>query len=120
MWVTGEVEHAMSVSCSSGIPVVAAVLRSLDLVVGTGVPPVSGGTSQGTTVAHVVARPVLETPFLANPGVIWGVPFGVAAAVVWVVAVVSDAVPAVIVTTGKFTRRLNRLTRIGAVKVEWG
>ena len=77
---------------------VAAVLRSLDMDDGTGVPPVSGWTSQGTTVAHVVARPVWETPFVANPGVIWGVPLGVAAAVVWV-AVAVDTVPAVVGTT---------------------
>ena len=89
-------------------------MRSLDLVVGTGVPPVSGWTSQGTTVAHVVARPVWETPFVANPGVIWGVPLGVAAAEVWVV-VVSDAVPVVVVTTGKITRRRNRLIGLGVV-----
>ena len=71
--------------------------------------------SLGTTVTHIVTRPVWEIHFVANPVVIWGVPLGVAAAVVWVVAVVSDGVPAVVGTTGKITRRLNILIALGAV-----
>ena len=71
----------------------------------------SGGTSQGIgLVASIMARTVWETLKVANPAVIWGVPLGVAAAGVGVVTVVvSNAVPVVVVTTGKITRRLNRL-----------
>ena len=80
------------------------------LDVGTGGPPVSGGTSQGVElVASVMARTVWETLNVANPVVIWGAPLEEAAAGVGVVAVVVDAVPVVVVTTGKITRRLNRL-----------
>ena len=89
-----------------------SVLRSVvGLDVGTGGPPVSGGTSQGIElVASIMARTVWETLNVANPVMIWGVPLGVAAAGVGVVTVVvSDAVPVVAVTTGKITRRLNRL-----------
>ena len=70
----------------------------------------SGWTSQGIElVASIMARTVWETPFVANPALIWGAPLGVAAAGVGGVAVVSDAVPVVVVTTVKITRRLNRL-----------
>ena len=90
----------------------ASVLRSVfGLDVGTGGPPVSGLTSQGIElVASIMARTVWETLNVASPAVIWGVPLGVAAAGVGVVVgVVSDAVPVVVVTNGKITRRLNRL-----------
>ena len=75
-----------------------------------GGPPVSSWTPQGIKlVASIMARTVWETRVVvANPAVIWGAPLGVAAAVVWVVVVV-DAVPVVVVMTGKITRRLNRL-----------
>ena len=88
----------------------ASVLRSVfGLDVGTGGPPVSGWTSQGIElVASIMARTVWETLVVANPAVILGAPLGEAAAGVWV-AVVSDAVPVVVVTTEKITRRLNRL-----------
>ena len=112
VWVTGEDEHAGLAPCSSGDPIVASVSRPVvGLDVGTGGPPVSGGTSQGIElVASIMARTVWETLNVANPAVIWGVPLGVAAAGVGVVTVViSDAVPAVVVTTGKITQRLNRL-----------
>ena len=95
----------------------ASVSRPVvDLDVGTGGPLVSGRTSQGIKlVASIMARTVWETPFVANPAVIWGAPLEEAAAGVWVVAVVVDAVPVVVVTIGKFTRRLNRLVGLGPV-----
>ena len=63
-----------------------------------------------------MARTVWETRgVVANPAVIWGAPLGVAAAGVGVVVVVSHAVPVVVVATGKITRRLNRLIRLGPV-----
>ena len=48
-----------------------------------------------------MTRPVWKTPFVANPVVTWGVMLVVAAAEVWAVAVVSDAVPAVAGTAEK-------------------
>ena len=84
----------------------ASVLRSVfGLDVGTGGPPVSGLTSQGIElVASIMARTVWETRVMvANPAVIWGAPLEEVAAGVGVVAVLVDAVPVVVVTTGKIT-----------------
>ena len=105
MWVTGGVDHAMSAcfSCSSG---------DSSCGVRFAVPcPVSGETSQGTTVACIVERTVYETPFsvVVNPVVICGVPLAAVAAGVWVVAV---AVPVVVSSTGRITRMLIRLVAV--------
>ena len=114
MWVTGEVEHAMSAcfSCSSGDS-----RRGVRFAVPC---PVSGETSQGTTVACIVERTVWETPFsvVVNRMVICGVPLAAVAAGVWVVAV---AVHLVVSSSGRITRRLIRLvtvTPLGVVGVQ--
>ena len=76
VWVTGEGEHAGLAPCSSGVLVVTSVLRSVvGLDVGTGGPPVSGGTSQGIElVTSFAARTVWEKRWevAANPAVILG------------------------------------------------